>query len=83
MQNSHEIKNALDNINYYNKRIKELTLDQFSKDMALPEMNNDVGSLRFRALEAIASCSGCIEVYTENITVNLKTADSQDKELVS
>ena len=83
MQKANEIKNALENIKYYSQRVKELAKEQFKLDMTIPEMNIEVGSLRFRCLETIVASCGGLEVYCIGIETNLKTAEAQDKKLIS
>lgn len=79
MKTASEIKNALENIKYYNTKIKELSHQQFIEDNNLSNINTQVGSLRFDALGAIGSCCAGIELYNLSIEKNLETAMKQDR----
>ena len=83
MQKANEIRNALENIKYYSKRVKELAKEQFELDMKLPKQNAEVGSLRFRNLEGIMASCGGLEMYCTGIENAIGNIVKLGKELQS
>lgn len=84
MQTASEIQSNLKNIRYYSEKIAELAKQQMDMDFTRGleiGINSGLGSIRFDCMGAIQSACKMIEVYCDNITVNLNTAISQDKVL--
>jgi len=83
MKTSREIKTNINNISYYAIETEKLIKQQFDLDMAMPEMNSQVGSLRFDCLGAMSVACNHIRIYLDNMTANLEHAESQDKLLLT
>ncbi len=86
MQTANEIKSAVENIRYYNQRIKELSKKQLEMDCEQGNrigINVQVGTIRFDCLGAVNAACSYLDIYCDNIQVNLKMAIEQDKLLYS
>ena len=84
METASEIRNILNNIRFYSKKIEELAKQQFNRDFEIGQvtgMNPEPGSVRFDCLGAIGTATHWIETYCENIEANVKEAESQDQKL--
>ena len=84
MQTSKEIRSNLNNIRYYAGKIQELIKLQFDTDCEAGNrlgIETGAGSKRFGSLGIIHTAAEWVKVYCENMEVNLKNAEAQDKEL--
>lgn len=82
MQTSQEIRNGLNNIRYYIKKLQELAKLQLEKDADVDlEMNTKAGTIRFDCLGAMHTAMGQIGIYCDNIEYNLKSAEKQGEKL--
>lgn len=79
MKHSKEIQSAINSIRYYSERIHQLTKTQFEEDASLDSINTQVGTKRFNSLGAINSGAEWVNTYCDNMEVNLKIAEAQDK----
>jgi len=84
MQTSTEIESALKNLRYYTEKISSLAHSQFGPDYQRGQelgINAGPGSIRFDCMGAIISACSQIDIYCDNINVNLQSAIKQDKVL--
>ena len=84
MQTATEITSNLKNLRYYSQKIAELSGQQLNMDFARAQeigINAGPGSIRFDCLLAIQGACKYIDVYAENISINLESAIKQDKVL--
>ena len=82
MHTAIEIQSNLKNLRYYSDKIAELAKKQFELDFVRGQevgVNSGPGSIRFDCLECIRCACTSIQVYCDNIDVNLQSAIKQDK----
>ncbi|GAG14568.1 unnamed protein product [marine sediment metagenome] len=82
MQTASEINSAINNIKYYNQKIKDLAKKQFDADFEQGKsigMSSLSGTIRFDALGAISADCAWLDIYCNSIIISLKTAEEQDK----
>lgn len=82
MLTSSEIQSAVANIKYYASRIKELAKQQYEEDFTRGQeqgINTIPGSIRFDGLGAIITGSEWLDIYCQNISLNLEVCEEQDK----
>ncbi len=84
MQKAAEIQNNIDNLKYYIAEIKKLAKEQFELDFIKAQekgINASPGSIRYDCLAVIIMDCGLFETYIQNMEINLKSAELQDKAL--
>ena len=84
MQTATEIISNLKNLRYYSGKIAELAKQQFQIDHTRGQelgVNAGPGSIRFDCMGAVINACSQIDIYCDNININLQSAIEQDKVL--